>query len=329
MTTNIASFATFMTGARRGGPLANSVGRKCMTRERLHSLILQGFGQGRNEDYIPWIRVTRGNAPRKSNHQVAVTCIHRRALHLMSGLEYHAVRLATWLGASEIREQYPIFPWADGPHPLAGLDAQRDRALPSTPGLLDIAAKARIKHGNYVGNPELPYVATTDLLIRIGVPPNERLVFWACKPAAVLADPKKGPRAQERIELERLFAKAIGGRLEVYDGSHETGSLYANLDWLEPRKSELDNQEMSFKREQFAVAFNLTSKSNSAECRIAEAAEEKKMEITDGQRHFRAAAWVGQIDVDLRAPIIMSKPLKADGGAHKRQLQVQLLGVQA
>lgn len=323
------SFQEFMDGARRGGPLTNSIGRNPMTRKRLQSLILQGFGQGRDEDYIPWIRVTRGNAPRVSNHQVVVTAIHQRGLHMMSRLEYRAVRTATWLGATEIREQFPILPWANGPHPMAGLDVQRACQLPETPGLLDIAAKAGIQHGSYVGDPELPYVATTDLLIRVGTAPNDRLVFWSCKPAGVLADPKKGPRARERITLERLFAESIGAMLVVYDGNQEAGSLSANLDWLEPRKAELDDLELSLRRNSFVAAFNASASLNSAERRIAEAAAFTKMEIAEAQRHFRAAAWLGRIDVDLRAPIIMSKPLKTDGGVHKRLLQKQLLGVQA
>lgn len=166
------TYSEFMAGARKGRPLTNSIGRKAMTIGRLQGLILQGFGQGRGEGYTPWIRVTRGNAPRKSNHVVAVTHVQARPLHLLSRLEYRAVRLAMWLGAVEVREQFPLWPWTGGPHPMAGLDDERDRALPTTLGLLALAKKAGIRHGHFVGAPNLPYVATTDLVIRVGATPS-------------------------------------------------------------------------------------------------------------------------------------------------------------
>lgn len=326
MKRNFETFQEFMAGARKGRPLTNSICRKTMTLTRLQSLILQGYGQGRNEHYVPWMRVTRGNAPRVSHHQVAQTSVHKRSLHLMSALERRALPMATWLGADEVREQFPLLPWEGAPHPMAGLDAQRDRNLPPTPGLLGIAAKAGIKHGSYVGAPDLPYVAQTDLVIRIGHPPHDRLVFWACKPKAMLEDAAKADRIHQRITLERLYAEAVGATLTVFDGTHEVGYLCANLDWLEPRKSELGDPELTAKRNQFAAAFRQTPTNYSVERRIAEAGSSVGMDTAEAQRQFRAAVWMGAFDADLRAPILMSKPLKTDGGEHKRMLRKQLLG---
>lgn len=320
------TYDEFMCGARKGRTLTNSIGRKIMTLGRLQGLILQGFGQGRGEGYTPWIRVTRGNAPRKSNHVVAVTHLQARPLHLLSRLEYRAVRLAMWLGGVEVREQFPLWPWAGGPHPMAGLDEKRDHALPATPGLLAIAKKAGIRHGHFVGAPDLPYVATTDLVIRVGDAPNERLAFWSCKPAAVLADPKKGPAAKERIDLERLYARAVGAHHAVYDGTCEPGVLSANLDWLEPPRSEMNDAALTVGRAAFALAFNQTKSEYATESRIQAAAAALDMPLPLAQQHFRAAAWLGAIDVDLSFPIVMSRPLMTGGTQLKRQLFAQLMG---
>ena len=326
MKRNFETFQEFMAGARKGRALTNSIGRKAMTLTRLQGLILQGYGQGRNDDYKPWIRVTRGNAPRKSNHVVAATNIAARPVHTLSKMEYCALRLALWLGAVEVREQFPNWPWTGSPHPMAGLDPQRDRTLPATPDLLEIAAQAGILHGSCVGAPDLPYVATTDLVIRLGAPPNDRLVFWSCKPAEVLAHPKEGPRAKQRIELDRLYASAIGAHHAVYDGTHAPGALLANLDWLEPPRSELRNETMATGRAAFAQAFNDTSANGAVEQRIRAVATSLAMELPTAQRHFRAVAWQGAIDVDLSFPIVMSRPLTTGGNQLKRALYRQLMG---
>ncbi len=326
MKTSFESFEDFLEGARRGAPLTNSVGRAPMTRSRLQSLILQGFGQGRGDDYIPWIRVTRGHAPRMSGHFVAVVSTQATPLHLLSGLEYGAARVASWLGADEIRTQFPLFPWAGHPHPMAGLDARTDAALPETRGLLEIAHDAGIKHGTYVGAPELPYVATTDLVLARCTPKAQRLVFWSVKPAKVLAEAKPGTRVLQRIRLEELYAQSVGGRHVVYDGRQASDRLLANLEWLEPPRQERTDASQIQARSAFVEQFSVRGDREPLGERIENAAEQAGMSTTDGQRHFRAAAWLGQLDIDLTEPVLMSRPMTCGGLTKKRALQLELLG---
>lgn len=297
-----------------------------MTRSRLQSLIVQGFGQGRGDDYIPWIRVTRGNAPRMSGHFVAVVSTQATPLHLLSGLEYGAARVASWLGADEIRTQFPLFPWSGHPHPMAGLDARIDATLPETRGLLDIAHEAGIKHGTYVGAPELPYVATTDLVIARRTPEVQCLVFWSVKPAKVTLEAKPGSRVLQRIRLEALYAQAVGGKHVVYDGTQASDRLLANLEWLEPPRQERTDTLQIHARGAFVEIFNERHDGEPLGQRIENAAKQAGISTPEGQRHFRAAAWLGQLDIDLFEPVLMSRPMTCGGSTRKRELQRELLG---
>lgn len=326
MKTKFETFSEFLVDGRRGARLTNSVGRVPMSRARLQSLILQGFGQGRGSDYIPWIRVTRGNSPRNSNHYVAVTSIQDQPVHLMSGLEYGATRMATWLGAVEVRTQFPLWPWSGHPHPMAGVNPLEDRELPLTTGLLEIADQADIKHGCYVGAPDQPYVATTDLVLTIGVPSARRLVFWSCKPAELMAHGTRRQRILERIELERRYAHAVGAKHIVFDSTQACTRLVANLDWLEPPIQERTDADITATRKAFADRFNESCAAASIEQRIQSAANSIGIDISSGQRHFRTAAWLGQIDIDLSHPVLMTRPMRTGGSAIKLGLQKTLLG---
>jgi hypothetical protein len=236
------------------------------------------------------------------------------------------MRLAVWLGAIEVREQFPLWPWQGGPHPMAGLDPSRDPVLPTTPGLLQIADKAGIPHGHFVGAPDVPYVATADLVMRVGEAPHDRLVFWSCKPAAVLADAKQGAHAKARIELERLYAQAVDAHHAVYDGTHEPGVLSANLEWLEPLRSEITDPALCSSRIEFVDAFHQTHTDAATDRRIQAAADALNMPVALAQQHFRASVWFGAIDVDLTHPILMSRPLRTGGTRLKQKLAEQLMG---
>lgn len=322
------TYEEFLTDAKRGRVLTNSIGKAPMTRSRLQSLILQGFGQGRGDDYQPWITVTRGNAPRVSSHIVAIGSIGSRPMHFLSTLEYQAGRVATWLGALEIRTQFPLFPWRGHPHPMAGLSSACDTSLPVMPGLLEIAYEAGISHGTFVGSPELPYVATSDLVVRFGACVHQQLTFWTVKPAAVLRAEKPGSRMRQRIELERLYAEKAGGRHVLFDGEQVSDTLTANLDWLEPPRHERTDAAEIERRSRFVHAFNSQAADIALRDRISGASSAIGADVVDGQRMFRAAAWLTEIDIDLRARVLMSAPMKGGGKSHKRMVYQQIAGEQ-
>jgi hypothetical protein len=296
-----------------------------MTIERLLRLIRQGFGQGRNEDYRPWIAVTRGLSAPKSNIGVFHVPVQARPLHLLSRLEQSAGHIAAWLGAQELREQFPLFPWK-WTHPLSGLSPARDCLLLPAPALLTIGEEAGIDIARFVGSERVPFVATTDLVLRFGQPPHDRLVFWSCKPRGILDDPKAGPQAERRIELERRFAAKVGAFHAVYDGTHASKTLISQLDWLAPRNDEYRSEAERLRRQGFAKAFNGMDAGRGTADLVASCAAALSLEVKEAQRLFRACAWEGSIDADLAHPIVMSRPLRRGGSRLKAQLMKQLTG---
>lgn len=290
----------------------------------MKSLIEQGFGQGRYEAYQPFIKVTRGLSSPNANLGVTKLAIHWRGIHLLSTDEIHMANLAAWLGAVEIREQFPLFPWSFV-HPMAGLDPDRDRHLPPLPGLADIAREAGIELGVFVGPDQVPYMATTDLVLLIGQPPHDRLVYWSVKPLAkmVVGDPY---RTLERMELERRYAQVAGGLHYPIHRSEVGEILLSQIGWLQPMRSEMDKFLDSDRLLEFAYWFDCQNDGQSiAEC-TRYAGERCRMDV--GERHatFRATAWLGLIDIDLASPIVMSRPPKRDLMGVKALLQLSLLG---
>ena len=321
MTNNFSITRQPRSGKRR---LNNSHTRSVMTRDRLQMLVDDGFGYGRNEDYLPWIRITKGLSSKVSNLVVACTPVHRRSLHLLSVLEKTAAHSMAWLGVTEIREQFPLFPWA-AEHPMSGIDELRDLRSDPAPALQEIADRAGIPIGSYFGG-KIPYVATTDLVVRVGEFPNDRLVFVSCKPLTKMTDPKTAPRVLERLELERRYAQAVGAHHVIFTGDEVCPRLKANLDWLMPYHSHLQDEAQTLRRQAFVQAFSTTVEIQSIHERVRASAHLCGIALSLAQEDFRAAAWLGQIDIDLTQPVLMSKPIVRDVKQRKAALRTRLLG---
>lgn len=132
--------------------MTNSISRVITGEERMIELIKDGFGSGRGERYQPWIGVTRMVSSPLSHVNVHATPVQSRGIHLLSKLERTASYVACWLGATEIREQFPLFPWR-GIHPMAGLERTRDLAPNAAPALKEIADEIGVDLGWYLVRP--------------------------------------------------------------------------------------------------------------------------------------------------------------------------------
>lgn len=322
--------------SRGGAPAANSLSKRptarvgpvdprVMTPSKLTSQIRRGLGLGREAKYLPWIRVRRRLTSKVANLFVVPSVLYEtRGLHLLSGLEHNAALLAQWLGATELREQFPMWP-EPHEHPLSGTHAERDEMLDPMPGLLDIAREVGIKHGNYPKT-KIPFVATSDIVLRLGQPPNDRLVFWACKPLGVMLDPERR-RTLERLELEQRYALAAGARSFVIDDSlFARSDLAVNLQWLTPLNSELRVPDVHTRLQNFAGHLEELIRFCPLRDAIDSAGRKSGLDGHATDAYFRLAAWSGQVDIDISKPILMTRLAPLGGHGLRRRLSRQLLG---
>lgn len=140
----------------RGRPPSQS-GR--MTWKKLDALLDAGYGQGHRARYKPWLRVTRREcSPCSTVGHLPATEL-RRLYHFRSIAERTVIILLRWLGAYDLRDQFPAWPWPHR-HPSDGLPGMSE---PRQRGLLEVARGLGIDHGTFVGS-AIPYIATLDVM---------------------------------------------------------------------------------------------------------------------------------------------------------------------
>lgn len=91
--------------------LNQEVGRMKMTMQKLASAIHSVRGTGTVDQYRPWIEVTRKNSSLCSNVSVVPVPHLIRLTHYLSGAEREFALFIWWLGALDVSEQYPLWPW--------------------------------------------------------------------------------------------------------------------------------------------------------------------------------------------------------------------------
>lgn len=295
-----------------------------MTQKKLDEAIKLGLGQGREESYKSWIRIRRNLHSTVSRLQTLHVPLYMHQMHLISGLERDAAHVGLWLGADEVREQFPFWPFEHA-HPATGLHHDLDRHRPRVRGLLEIARDAGIDHGVYVGT-KIPFVATMDLMWGLGPWADRRLVSWSCKPREFLDDVENRRRMHERISLERLYCAEVDARHVLIDGRQWTDQFIKNLRWLQPLRSEVADQIQRRRVADFGGKFMSVADRMTVEAAKAYAGKAMSMNTRESDDHFRAAVWFGHIDLDLRRAVVMTRPLRRDEDGFKESLRVQLFG---
>jgi hypothetical protein len=200
--------------------------------DQVRKAIRSGYGQGRGDAYKPWIRIRKNFSSPTSNQVFDSVGVHARNHHFLSKLEFHTALLVSYLGATELRECLPLWPSAH-PHPDSGFHSEFDERMDYVPGLLEIAAQAGIDHGTYVGT-TVPYIASLDLMFRFRQGNSWRLLGISCKPKDIT---EQSARAQERIELDRLYCRAVGAHHHHEDGSSLNTELVHQLNVMRPAVS--------------------------------------------------------------------------------------------
>ena len=207
---------------------------KKMTWLKLLDLIKEGRGQGHLAQFDPWLQVTsKVSSPVSNIGRVPAPDIER-CHHYLAVAERRAILLLKWIGAFDVREQFPIWPW-DHRHPLEGLPSAGP--LEKMPGLLTIAKECGIPHGVFFGT-AVPYIATIDILSTWAQPDGSfKLLATECKPAELLVAGKDSKRRHERLQLTGHYCKLANIPRKIFHAERLPKELPVNLDVLFPLMS--------------------------------------------------------------------------------------------
>jgi hypothetical protein len=296
-----------------------------MTEKKLIKMISAGYGQGHGEDYRPWLKNTR-SAISKIGTQSSGRVLYglKRACDFKSRQEKKIARALLWLGAVDIREQFPLWPWSHT-HPLVGAPGAEWLVLPDAPGLLEIAEKAAIPHGVFVGT-NLPYVATTDFMVTVRRKQVPNLIAIACKDREIVLSNDPLSRPLERLELERLYSNQVKIRHVVVDSEVFGNSLLANLEWLMPDEyvvtKLLNDPHLGEFHDRLNEKVFLIS--------IDEAIEDARHHVGWTRdlacSAFRYFTWAQELDIDPTKPLLMTQPAAVGGVRIRALLQQELFG---
>lgn len=273
-----------------------------------------GRGQGRGDHYQPWIRITRRFSSPVSHMVLASLGIHRRSHHFLSKLEHHTGLQLAYLGAVELRECLPMWPT---PHPHPWLDDPVE-----VDGLLKVAADAGIEHGNFVGT-GIPYVGSLDMLVAIPWKGRTLHVGVSCKPDAIH---EASLRAQERVELDRLYCGRIGASHHREGGASFSAMLLKNLESFHPLQVEIARHRDETRLTDFCGVF--ADRQDHVPLRVAIDAAGSAVGLAhhEWSMFWRLGVWLHRLDVDLSQPISMCRLAPRGGDRVLTALAQHFLG---
>ena len=297
-----------------------------MTLNKLLKLIRAGYGQGHLHRYKPWLRVTKHDYSPVSNVGHTQSHIKGRLHHVRAKAERDSAVLIYWLGACDLRDQYPVWPWMHD-HMSWGLDQQI--RLPKVPGLMEIAQQAGIDHGFYPGT-GLPYVATLDLVSTWRTEDNSyHFVAHECKPRNFVYDPDPLSRVKGRLELTRRYLKVAAVRQHLVHTEDYSRLLFVNLDTLRPFL-DLAQQTMIRASRDYAMLLdhcNRWAYQQPLNEVLSELVRHTSANVRELQSLSHLALWHQDLDHDLREPLEPWDRLRPGGVALKTQLQREWSGL--
>jgi len=295
-----------------------------VTWRKLQSRIDDGRGQGHGDNYKPWLWIHRKNTSGRGNQVTGRMPGYRRGAHFLSAVEAHLALLCLYLGAADVREQFPLWPFAH-PHPLEGA-LPTARPFPSMRGLLDIAEEAGIDHGVEVGSSDVPYVATLDLAITLMTDRGPRLAGVMGKPHDQVVGAKLNERDVERLRLQSLYLAEAGAHAVIVDrsliGTHTAENLesFSAAAKLPGRLVEGDL------RSDFCSRLIEIASDHAIDPAIGRTACEFGLTARDADLLWRHGVWTRAIDVDITQQLLMNEPLALGGNRIAAALAEQLFG---
>lgn len=295
-----------------------------MTWRKLQAKIDEGRGQGHGDNYKPWLWIHRRNPSGRGNQATGRMPGYRRGAHFLSAIEEHLALLCLYLGAADVREQFPLWPFQH-PHPLDG-------ALPTTApfppmrGLIDIAEEAGIRHGVEIGTSDVPYVATLDLAITLVTSRGPRFAGVMGKPHDQVVGDKRNQRDVERLKLQCLYLAEAGAHAVIADrsliGNHTAENLEAfSAAATLPEQLAGGNLSSDFSSRLIEIACD-----HPIGRAIGKAACEFGLINRDADLLWRHGVWTRAIEIDITRQLPMNEPLALDGGRIVAALAEQLFG---
>ncbi|QCP48435.1 hypothetical protein FAZ95_04060 [Trinickia violacea] len=300
---------------------------KAMTWEKLRRMIEEGYGQGHGESYRPFIQIRRKNCSPKGNQSVGPLPGYARAFHALTRVERQFGMLCHWLGAADVREQLPAWPFPH-PHPLVGARGASEFDGFTAPGLVELAAEADIEHGVFPGS-DVPYVATLDVVATVPGTAAPRMVVISCKAGT---DLKKAPltsRMIERLELERRYCNAISARYHVAHELALSSYLLSNLEVCGVSVSQESRISAAAGFETFKVILKETILQTSMRHAVKAAADRSGFDLSLAWPAFHLLAWQLEIDIDLSHPKVTSQRAVPGGRLLRETLCQRLLSEEA
>lgn len=295
-----------------------------MSLKRLRSQILEGRGVGLVETYQPWIRVNKRNTSSSSNQSIAHMPGFTRQLHFLSRGEKHFAQLLMWLGAVDIREQFPLWPWPH-PHPMCELTTSR---WPEHPGVSAIAREAGIALRPYRGL-AVPAILSLDQFVTL--PPQDGaplLVGVSCKPLSKLTNAAPSDPIRERLELDRRYCQFAELKHLLVHPEQIPKTLRNQLDWLAPLVPRHTLNALCASGSYRTFVERLRERAYTRPLNVAANESSKGLNWPSPVIRFctHTALWRLDVDADLLRPLSMLEPLQPGGRAARDTLRKNIFG---
>ena len=307
----------FALCCRRGSSMKRSM-------TKLAAAIQDGQGTGTGDNYKPWIRVTRRVSSPCSNTSVVPVPHLTRLTHYLSRAERQFALFIWWLGATDVREQYPLWPW-EHVHPAVQLG---DDSQAIHPGMAKIAEQAGIPLRNYPGL-SLPWILTIDLLVTVSAAVNpSRLIGVSCKPKEILDSGSPSNREIERLELDRRYCLHANIPHRVAHPELLPNELLVQLHWLAPMESfiALSSLTKTSRYQKYVERLKGTAYDRPAWIASSEAGKHVGWTTQLEQRAMRIALWYQHVDVDLSRPVVLTRPFSPGGAELRRREATRWFG---
>lgn len=290
-----------------------------MAKNSLLTLIRNRVGQGHRDDYIPLVRLSRSNISKSAFQSTGPLPGYQRAFHLLTNGKRILALLMLWLGALDVRESFPLWPF-DHPHPLA--DWPYGKAVDLTcigmSGVrytLDEAAGKPRSSGSGL--------QAVDLMVTKGDRDSPGCLLIECAQTGHIRAGDRPLPTAIRVKRSRQYALLNGMAHHVIDPNSLDETFVANLDSLADApntvRREVSEYDLSVIHEHLARYLDGDSICG-AVWHTASALGKNEQQVWNV---FDALAWYQKVDIDLATPVYRTEPMVTGGQqlkAHMRHL---------